>query len=98
MKGLKAALKDGDFTSLTEQLGTMAAVIDADPGKLTATGLKQLGEIHANLGTVLSLANRDPEAEAKAAAEIERLAGNVIARDAIRRASDAVQLVREGMI
>ena len=86
MKGLKAALKDGDFTSLTEQLGTMAAVIDADPAKLTATGLKQLGEIHASLGTVLSIANRDPEAEAKAAAEIERIAGNVLARDAIRRA------------
>lgn len=86
MKGLKAALKDGDFRSLTEHLGAMAAAIDADPGKLSATGLKQLGEIHANLGTVLALANRDPDAEAKAVAEIERIAGNVIARDAILRA------------
>jgi hypothetical protein len=86
MKGLKAAMKDGDFSTITQQLGVMAATIDADPAKLSATGLKQLGEIHANLGTVIALANRDPEAEEKAAAEIERMAGNAIARDAIRRA------------
>ncbi|MEL6485873.1 MAG: HK97 family phage prohead protease [Pseudomonadota bacterium] len=86
MKSLKAALKDGEFSALTEQLGTMAGVLETDPGKLSATGLKQLEEIHENLGTVLALAKRDPEAEAKAAADIERIAANVIAGDAIRTA------------
>lgn len=86
MKGLKAALKEGEFTDLIAGLGNMVDLIDGDPGKLSATGIKQLGEIHESLGAVLMAARRDPEAEAKAAAEIERLAANIIAGDAIRAA------------
>jgi hypothetical protein len=97
IKGLKAALKDGEFKAITEQLGTMADVLAADPGKLSATGLKQLDEIHANLGAVLMQAKADPEhsagpnaalleAEAKAMEEIERIYASMIAGDAIRAA------------
>lgn len=84
MKNLKAALKEGEFKSITEQLGTMAAVLQADPGKLSETGRKQLEDIHASLG--MALIRSDPEAEAKAVAEIERIAANVMAGSAIRGA------------
>ncbi|MEO0589104.1 MAG: HK97 family phage prohead protease [Pseudomonadota bacterium] len=86
MKTLKAALKQGEFKALTEQLGTMAAVLEADPTKLSATGLKQLKDIHASLGAALVLANRDDADEAKAAAEIEQLHTSFLAGDAIREA------------
>lgn len=92
VKSLKAALKEGEFKSIIEQLGTMAGVLQADPAKLSATGLKQLEEIHGSLGAALALAQLDPEAEAKAQAELERLAANFIARDAIR---DAEKLIAQ---
>lgn len=86
MKGLKAALKDGEFKALTEQLGTLAAVLEADPAKLSATGRKQLEDIHSSLGAALVLAQRDPEAEAKAVADIARLHTSVIIKEAVLEA------------
>ena len=82
MKGIKAALKQGEFKGLIEQLGTMADVLKGDPALLSETGRKQLSEIHGALGLVLV----DPgEEEAKALAEIERLQTSFITRDARRR-------------
>ena len=83
MKGLKAALKEGEFDGLLGQLGEMAAVVGADPALLSATGRKQLGDIHTALGKVLV---EDPrKAEEKAQAAIEDMLAQHIARDATRR-------------
>lgn len=84
IKGLKAALKEGEFKSLIEQLGTMASVLEADQTKLSETGRKQLTEIHGSLGA--ALVHGDPELEAKAIAEIDQIHANLIAGDAIRAA------------
>jgi len=53
MKGLKAALKQGDFGELTGALGMMAETLRGDPDLLSATGRKQLEAIHADLGKAL---------------------------------------------
>jgi hypothetical protein len=83
MKGLKAALKEGEFDGLIDGLGAMAETLQGDPGLLSATGRKQLEDIHGALGAALVKA--DPEAEAKAQAEIERIFANHLTRDARRR-------------
>ncbi|MEM6907378.1 MAG: HK97 family phage prohead protease [Pseudomonadota bacterium] len=83
MKGIKAALKEGQFKELIEQLGTAAAVVEADPNVLSETGRKQLSEIHSSLGVVLKLC--DPEASAKAIAEIESQIVRFETREARRR-------------
>lgn len=83
MKGLKAALKEGEFDGLIDGLGAMAETLQGDPGLLSATGRKQLEDIHGALGAALVKA--DPEADAKAQAEIERLYANHLTRDARRR-------------
>lgn len=49
-----AQLKAGHFAGLIADLGELADVVKADPGLLSAIGVKQLGDIHAALG--LSLA------------------------------------------
>jgi hypothetical protein len=69
MKGLKAALKAGEFDELIGGLSVMAETLGGDPGVLSATGRKQLEDIHAALGK--ALVSSDPEAEAKGAAQIE---------------------------
>lgn len=89
MKGLKAALKAGEFDQLIGHLGTMAETLQRDPGLLSATGRKQLEVIHGALGAALldgqPELTRDPEAEAKAQAEIEALFIDSLTRDARRR-------------
>jgi len=82
MKNLKAALKEGEFDALIGGLGEMAGALEANPGLLSATGRKQLGEIHAALGKALV----DPaEAEAKARAAIESEIARNLTRNARRR-------------
>lgn len=51
MKG--AALLPGRFDAVITDLADMAAAIDGDPTRLSATGLKQLTDIHAAMGKVL---------------------------------------------
>jgi len=82
MKNLKAQLKDGEFDAVINHLGEMADTLKGDPGLLSATGRKQLGEIHAALGVALI----DPaEAEAKANAAIEHEVTRHLTRDARMR-------------
>jgi hypothetical protein len=59
-----AELKGMAFAGLIANLGEMADALGADASKLSATGLKQLGEIHVALGKALAA-----PAEAKAAAD-----------------------------
>lgn len=68
VKAIKAAMKAGEFDQLIGQLGEMEQVLRGDPGLLSATGRKQLEQIHAALGEALV----DPaEEEAKAREAIE---------------------------
>lgn len=62
------ALKEAGFAPLIAGLGELAEALGGDPLSLSATGRKQLEEIHVALGKALSPS--DPEAEAKAFAEI----------------------------
>lgn len=55
----KAALKDGPFTELIGQLDAMAGLLAQDATLLSATGRKQLAEIHASLGKAL-VSDADP--------------------------------------
>lgn len=48
-----AALKDERFTALITELGGMADLLKADPKALSASGAKQLGEIHTTLTAAL---------------------------------------------
>lgn len=48
-----AELKEAKFAPLIAGLGELATAIEADPTMLSATGLKQLGDIHAALGKAL---------------------------------------------
>ncbi|MEO1488849.1 MAG: HK97 family phage prohead protease [Pseudomonadota bacterium] len=87
MKQLKAALKEGEFKSLIEQLGTAAAVIQGDPDKLSETGLKQLTEIHGALGAVLQAKSAhapEPESDPEGDAAMEHEIARMILRDAGR--------------
>jgi hypothetical protein len=63
------ALKDAAFAPLIGGLGELADALKGDPQSLTATGRKQLEQIHAELGKALTPA--DPDAEAKAIAAID---------------------------
>ena len=49
-----AALKDDRFAALLGELGTLAETIKAGPGALSASGIKQLGQIHEALGAALT--------------------------------------------
>lgn len=49
-----ATLKDQAFDGLIANLGELGTALAADPGALSATGLKQLSEIHAALGKALA--------------------------------------------
>lgn len=82
IKGLKAALKSGEFDQLIGHLDTMAGMVKADPGILSATGRKQLEDIHTALGNALVDATFDPEAEAKGLAAIENEITRHMTRDA----------------
>lgn len=76
MKGLKEAA----FAPLIAGLGELSEALGADPASLSATGRKQLEQIHVALGKALQPA--DPDAEAKAIAAIE----NELARHLTRGA------------
>ncbi|MFN3990046.1 MAG: HK97 family phage prohead protease [Erythrobacter sp.] len=74
MKGLKGALKDQAFADLFADLGNMVTALQGDPNLLSATGMRQLKEIHASLGLAIERVGTDPakaEAEAKALLENE---------------------------
>jgi HK97 family phage prohead protease len=58
-----AELKDKHFAPLIAGLGELASALPADATAISATGLKQLGEIHAAIGATLKAA------EAKEACE-----------------------------
>lgn len=62
-------LKDSGFAPLIAGLGELAEALGGDPASLSATGRKQLEQIHATIGKVLNPI--DPDAEAKAMAMIE---------------------------
>lgn len=54
MKGAKnAELKEARFGELLTELGGIAQLVAADPDVLSATGRKQLQDIHASLGEAL---------------------------------------------
>lgn len=74
MKGLKEAA----FAPLIAGLGELAEALGGDPASLSATGRKQLEQIHVALGKALAPA--DPDEKAKAAAVI----ANEIARHETR--------------
>jgi HK97 family phage prohead protease len=57
-------LKEAGFAPLIVGLGELAEALGGDPASLTATGRKQLEEIHVAIGKALT--PDDPEAEAKA--------------------------------
>jgi len=58
-----AALKEGRFAELIGELDTMAAAIGEDPSKLSATGRKQLQDIHTALGKSLAIPSDVSDAE-----------------------------------
>jgi Caudovirus prohead serine protease len=62
MKGV--SLKSDDFATTLTQLQDMASALDANPALLSATGFKQLGEIHVAIG-------RAVEAQSKGQSPVE---------------------------
>lgn len=77
------ALKEAAFAPLIGSLGELAEALQGDPQALTATGRKQLEQIHVAIGKVLEPADlADPEADAKARAAIENEIARHITRDA----------------
>lgn len=56
-----ATLKDRAFDGLIANLGELGTALAADPGALSATGLKQLSEIHAALGKALAPSSDNSE-------------------------------------
>lgn len=86
MKARNAALKEGRFAGLIGELGVMAEVLQGDPALLSATGRKQLAEIHGALGAALV----DPaELEAEAKAALEQGLAYHLTRDARRHVKSA---------
>ncbi|MCX9146610.1 HK97 family phage prohead protease [Erythrobacter sp. WG] len=73
-------LKEAGFAPLIGGLGELAEALKQDPQALTATGRKQLEEIHARIGAALN--PEEPETAARAKAAIE----NEIARHMTREA------------
>lgn len=74
------ALKEAGFAPLIAGLGELAEALGGDPASLSATGRKQLEEIHATLGK--ALVPVDDEAEAKAMAAIANEIARHMTRDA----------------
>jgi Caudovirus prohead serine protease len=68
MKGV--SLKDSDFAATLEQLQTWATALDSNPGLVSATGLKQLGEVHVAIGRALEARAKGAEIEPDLAAEL----------------------------
>jgi hypothetical protein len=69
-----AELKAAKFAPLIGNLAEMAAAIGDDPASVSATGLKQLCEIHGAIGLVLQKAAEGPE-EADALIAEQAMAG-----------------------
>ena len=83
IKGLKGALKQAVFDDLFADLGNMVTALQGDPDLLSATGKKQLAEIHASLGLAIERIGGDPaEAEAKARELVEAEMARHLTRDA----------------
>lgn len=64
-------LKSAAFAPLIAGLGELAEALAQDPKALSATGRKQLEDLHASLGAALAVDGRDDEAKAQAAIEAE---------------------------
>jgi Caudovirus prohead serine protease len=73
-------LKEVAFAPLIGSLNDLAEALGGDPASLSATGRKQLEEIHAKLGK--ALVPVDDEAEAKAMADIANEIARHMTRDA----------------
>ncbi len=73
-------LKEAAFAPLIGSLGELVDALKGDPQSLTATGRKQLVDIHARIGEALNPS--DPEAEAKAVAAIKNELAMHMTRDA----------------
>lgn len=73
-------LKEAAFAPLIAGLGELAEALGGDPASLSATGRKQLEQIHVTLGKALQ--PDDPEAEAAAKAAIESEIARHLTRDA----------------
>lgn len=88
------SLKEACFAPLIAGLGELAEALGGDPARLSATGRKQLEDIHAALGKALAQPNVtvpatgvfDPDAEAKALEAIRNQIAHHETREArIRR-------------
>lgn len=80
-------MKEAAFAPLIAGLGELAEALGGDPASLSATGRKQLEQIHAVLGKALQ--PDDPEAEAAAKAAIENELARHLTRDARRKFGSA---------
>jgi hypothetical protein len=76
-------LKDAGFAPLIAGLGELAEALGGDPASLSATGRKQLEQIHTTLGKALQ--PDDPEAEAEAKAAIENEVARFMIGDVARK-------------
>lgn len=76
------ALKDASFAPLIAGLGELAEALGGDPGSLSATGRKQLEEIHAALGKALV----DPTQTAPRAKDFTEVINAELARHLTRDA------------
>ena len=66
-----AALKEHRFAGLMAELGAMASAVERDPAMLSATGRKQLEDIHTAMTKTLKLpADLDEKSRAEASAAI----------------------------
>ncbi len=68
MKGV--SLKDGDFAATLAQLQHLATVLDGNTGLISATGFKQLGEIHVAIGRAIEAKGKGETTEPDVAAEL----------------------------
>lgn len=78
-----AQLKDAAFGALMVQLGELAETVRGGTAGLSATGLKQLRDVHAAIGVALSPQEMDA-ATVDAVATIERVHGAMLERQ-VRR-------------
>jgi len=70
-----AALKEGRFTGLIEELGGMAQVLKSGPDAISASGVRQLAEIHDAIGAALKGLQADGQDGTGKEIEVGALAG-----------------------
>ena len=67
MKGV--SLKEGDFAATLEQLQELAAALDANPQLMSATGIKQIGDIQEKLAAMIAAAKQREIEDAKSSGD-----------------------------